>query len=50
VARRQRGWLTMASRGSGGASAGCGGREKEIPWKCTCVSARRSPWEAPGCA
>jgi hypothetical protein len=48
MAGRRPGRLTTASRGSGGAPAGCGGREKEIPWKCTCVIARRSPWEAPG--
>jgi hypothetical protein len=38
------------SRGSGKAPARWGARESERQWKCTCVSARMSPWGAPGCA
>jgi hypothetical protein len=44
---KQRWWLTMASRGSSGAPAGCRGRKREIQWKCSQVSARRSPQETP---
>jgi hypothetical protein len=46
---KQRWRLTMVSRGSGGAPAGRGGQKREIQWKCTRVSARRSPRETPGC-
>jgi hypothetical protein len=45
---RQRGRLTTVDQSCSGTPAGCGGREREIQWKCTCVSARGSPWEAPG--
>jgi hypothetical protein len=45
---RRRGWLTTVDRSCGGPPAGCGGREREIQWKCTCVSTRGSSWEAPG--
>jgi hypothetical protein len=38
----------MVSRGSSRAPARCGARESERQWKCTCVSARVSPWGAPG--
>jgi hypothetical protein len=44
------GWLPTVSRGSGGASAGCGGRNREKGAKWACANARASVWGAPGCA
>jgi hypothetical protein len=46
---RRRRRLSTGSRGYGGAPARCRARESERQWKCTCVSARVSPWGAPGC-
>jgi hypothetical protein len=45
--KRQR-QLSTVSRGCGGAPARWKARESERQWKCTCVSARVSPWGAPG--
>jgi hypothetical protein len=45
---RWRRGLSTGSQGYGGAPARWGARESERQWKCTCVSARVSPWGAPG--
>jgi hypothetical protein len=42
--------LSTAARGCGGGPARCGARERKWQWKCRCVNARGSAWEAPGCA
>jgi hypothetical protein len=47
---KRRGWLSTVSRGSGGAPAGCGGRNREKGAKWACANARASAWGAPGCA
>jgi hypothetical protein len=50
-----RGWevaaaASTASRSCGGGPARCGARERKCQWKCRCVKARGSAWEALGCA
>jgi hypothetical protein len=47
---KRRGWLSTVSRGSGGAPAQCGGRNREKGAKWACANARASAWGAPGCA